>query len=505
MLLKLSKFFVYLSVFSIVVVLTGIFFPFIGGKCYFFRVSVELALACLLLWWAFESRTNELEMRIREFFRQPLVLAVSAFVLAFMLATIFAYDATAAFWSNFERGEGGFQMLHYYAFFVLLGLLFRSERDWRRIFTVSLVAAGLMIAYGIGAAVLTKTVDATGAARYEPAFGFIGPYIEQTTGKPIDMATDPKTGVLFGPGEGPTTSTFFGRFFHPSARFQGSLGNPAYVAPYLIFAFFYVLYLWFTAHRRSLALSVFYGALLALFLLFFILSQTRGAFLGLGVGVAIFLLYFVFSRRGLRWWGVGTIVVLAIVGGTLYLHRNDPAIKQLPGSRLLEINFMEQTAQTRFWTWGSAWQGFLDRPVLGWGPENFSSAFDKHFDPRHFVPNQNTETWFDRAHSVVFDYLAETGALGFLAYLSIFAVLYWQLLRRRVRTPGEPSREQRTESLVRVLFVAVVSSYLVQGLVLFDVLPIYMNLFMLIASAAYWLEHRTPAVRQAGRAAAATR
>ena len=71
-------------------------------------------------------------------------------------------------------------------------------------------------------------------------------------------------------------------------------------------------------------------------------------------------------------------------------------MSSLPGARLLLIDPSDAAAQTRFWAWGSAWRGFLERPILGWGPENFSTVFDKHFDARFFVPGKATETWFDR-------------------------------------------------------------------------------------------------------------
>src|SRR3989344_8259816 len=79
MFLKLSKFFLYASVFSVVVVLSSTFFPFIGGKYYFFRTAIELELISLLLWWAFEARDGELEKRFAKILDKPIFLAVSAF------------------------------------------------------------------------------------------------------------------------------------------------------------------------------------------------------------------------------------------------------------------------------------------------------------------------------------------------------------------------------------------------------------------------------------------
>src|SRR5947209_1855077 len=118
MLLKTAKFFLYTALFSIVVVMPSTFFPFIGGKYYFFRVAVEFALMFAVFSWAFESQFKEYELRLRTILKMPLFLAVSLFALAYLLAAIFAHDPVAAFWSNFERGEGAFQMLHYYLFFV---------------------------------------------------------------------------------------------------------------------------------------------------------------------------------------------------------------------------------------------------------------------------------------------------------------------------------------------------------------------------------------------------
>jgi len=116
---------------------------------------------------------------------------------------------------------------------------------------------------------------------------------------------------------------------------------------------------------------------------------------------------------------------------------------------------------------------------LGWGPENFSTVFDKHFDPRHYVPGKNTETWFDRAHSIYFDYLAETGVLGLAGYLSIFAVMLWgfvKLLRHGGRSAAEVA-----------LLIAIPVGYLAQGIAIFDVLPMYINLFVVFAFAYFIL------------------
>lgn len=451
MLLSFSKSFLYLSLFSVVVVMTSTFFPFIGGKYYLFRVAVEFSLICLLLWWAFEAgekEETELRASLRRLLSSPLFLAVSAFVLAYLLSSIFAYDPHAAFWSNYERGEGGFQMLHYYVFFVLLSLLLKRWQDWRAVFYLSLGAAVLMILYGVFAAA--------------GVYGFVGP----------TRGADP--GV-----------SFWTKLFSP--RFQGSLGNPAYVAPYLMFSVFYALYLWFSERwSKWWPPAIFFGGISVFFILFFFLSQTRGAFLGAIAAILSSLLYLAFTLKNRRKLVVGIFAAIVLIGGALFAARNSDFIKAIPASRVLHIGLGERTVQTRLWTWQSALEGFKEKPIFGWGPENFSTVFDRHFDPRHFIPGQNSETWFDRAHSVLFDYLAGTGAVGLLAYAAMFAVFFWQLFSLvRSRAGGAQAVSRLAESpVLQALVVGMLIGYLFQGLMLFDVLPIYVNLFLILAFGA---------------------
>src|SRR5665213_3601080 len=82
---RITKWYLYASVFCVLVVADSIFFPFIGGKDYFFRFAVELALIAWLLWWAFEAKDDEAKHLIKSTFKKPVVIAVSVFVGAVLL------------------------------------------------------------------------------------------------------------------------------------------------------------------------------------------------------------------------------------------------------------------------------------------------------------------------------------------------------------------------------------------------------------------------------------
>jgi len=449
--LKISKFFLYLVPFSVVIVSLGTIFPFIVAKAVFFRAVIDLALIFYVLHWAFGATTpmrNNSDKNVNKLlplWRQPLVISVMIFTFFYILSGFFGINSDYSFWSNFERGEGGFQILHLFIFFFLLVQIFKEEKEWHRLFITSASAAMLMISYGIGAGLKWAN--------------FIGP----------DFCN----------------------------RFQGSLGNPAYVGTYLLFSIFYSGYL-FIKEQVNIKKWC-WGILLVVFAFFLLLTQTRGAFMGAGVGFIFFASYmaFVLPSGWLKKISSGGAILAIIFGGVVILFK--PNLNPLPfcstAGRLLEISISNATFQTRFWTWGSAISGWKDRPLFGWGPENFTEVFDRYFDTRHFNPNAVSETFFDRAHSIYFDYLAQTGILGLLSYLLIFAVFFWQFFKKvnSKKEIGNNNSQKLTLitdyrlSIANALLFALPIAYLVQGLVLFEVLPIYINLFLFLAFANWKL------------------
>ncbi len=459
--LKISKFLLYLVPFSAVIVYQGTLFPFIVGKYTFFRVVIELALVFFI--WALakeEIKISDIKSRLYN----PLIIAVFIFVVIFILSGIFGYNPSASFWSNFERGEGGFQILHLFIFFVLLAVLFRDEKSWRRLFIISVLAAILVIAYG-----------ALGALSIE---NFIGQNL--------------------------------------CLRFAGSLGNPAYTGTYLIFSLFYAAYL--TTEERKLSKRWKWIGLLILFFIFLLLTQTRGALIGFGAAIFIGLLYLSFSFPAGRTRNIvlSSLLILTILGFLALIYRQ--SINIMPfcsaelggGNRILDISFSTETYNTRLLLWQQSLKAFKERPILGWGPENFSAAFEKYYDPRHYNPalrldavNRYGNVWFDRAHNIFFDYLIFAGILGLLSFLGIFGIFYWQFIKKTLINADKKLinadnqyksakisinprlQNQHQSAWQKALLFSLPIAYLVQGLVLFDVLPIYINLFLFLAFASY--------------------
>jgi len=98
--------------------------------------------------------------------------------------------------------------------------------------------------------------------------------------------------------------------------------------------------------------------------------------------------------------------------------------------RLTSISPKAVTAQNRLMTWNSAYQGFKEKPFIGYGYENFYQVFDKYFNAKIYR-HAGSVVWFDRAHNMVFDRLITGGLIGLLLYLSIlfFPLIYlWKTI-----------------------------------------------------------------------------
>lgn len=79
--------------------------------------------------------------------------------------------------------------------------------------------------------------------------------------------------------------------------------------------------------------------------------------------------------------------------------------------------------------WAIAGNAIAEKPILGWGPDNFDRAFIQNFDNKLFLPEYGGEVWFDRAHNIFIDTLVDVGAVGLIAYLALYISAGYMLIR----------------------------------------------------------------------------
>jgi len=248
-----------------------------------------------------------------------------------------------------------------------------------------------------------------------------------------------------------------------STRGGGTIGNTSFMAAYLLFDVFFAIILLLA--KRGLW-QIFAGISLLIMVPVLLNSTGRGAiaaFFGglflLGLGFLLFS-----QKRTLKRLAWAIILVLVILGIVLAVIQ-PAALKNEAGITLKEM-------KSRFVVWEMGWKGFLERPILGWGPENFITVFGRHFNSCMFLPECGGEIWFDRVHNIVLDTLVTTGIVGLLSYLAIFIAAVYGLLKIT------PKIVERRNIFLPLGLIVILLSYFFQNLLVFDMINTYLVFFL---------------------------
>lgn len=366
--------------------------------------------------------------------------AVSAFLAVMSLATVFSIDPYRSFWSNFERMEGLVTYLHLYLLFVLLGSLLQSEKLWKWFFHVS-----------IGVSVVMSAIALSQLLGYAP-------------------------------------------IVQSSERLEATFGNATYLAVYLLFHIFLAAYYLFQNKHLGTSIKIIYAGIILFESVILAFTETRGAIVGLAAGVLVIAALNAYANRGrARKIAVGVLVGILALAALFATIRDTGFVQNQRALRRLANVSVSEIATSRFAIWKMALKGAEERPIFGWGPESFMAVFSKHYDPSLY----NQEPWFDRAHNVFLDWLVTGGAVGLLAYLSLFAVSFYYLLGgRTIPQPGWSGLRGRISALIskaradedftgRSVLIGLFTAYFVQNFFVFDNIGSYILFFSVLAYLNY--------------------
>jgi len=364
--------------FLCLIVTTSLFFPYITGKNFLFRGIVELVTGA---WLALALVSPQYRPR-----RSWILASFALFVFIIAIADAQGVNVFKSFWSNYERMDGWVTLIHLLALMLVATSVLTTEKLWTRFWQLSLCVSMVVALYGF-----------------------------------LQVAGD----ITLGGGG-------VGNF---SSRIDATFGNPIYLAVYMLFHIFIAALLWVQMRAErpvgKRALFVWwYSAAIVLDTLALMFTSTRGTTLGLIGGVLLALVMYAFTpeaSKRVRRIAIGAVATVAVLGVLLVIARETPVIKGVEIlNRLSTISLQDSTTKSRLLNIEMAWQGVKERPILGWGQENYAIVFDKYYNPQMYAQ----EPWFDRVHDIIFDWWVAGGTLGLLAYLSIFAATLWVLWRR---------------------------------------------------------------------------
>ncbi len=396
---------------------TNFFFPYITGKNFVFRILVEIALLGYILLALAEPKYRP---------RASLIMwAALGLVVWVGVSTITSLDPIKSFWSNFERMDGYINLIHLFVWFVITGAVLTADNLWDRFINTTI---GASVAQG-----LIALLQVTHSLGFEPSS-------------------------------------------QSGARADTTFGNATYLAVYMLFAIFLTLFMLArrkAAGKLSSGWQIWYGLALVLQCVGLYFTETRGAQLGVIGGVIIGAIWIAIFARGahfkgvrhLAWYALGALAVL-IVG---FVGIRDTSFVKSSGAlnRLASISLNDATVQSRLlYIWPTALKGIGEKPVVGWGEENFNFVFNKYYQPAMY----NQEQWFDRAHNEFLDFGIVAGVPALLLYAALFVLAALAVWRSRLSV------------LEQAALVGLLAGYAFNNLFVFDNL---VSLFCFFAVLAF--------------------
>ena len=382
-------------------------FPFIDANQLFYGATnakyfyVLGVTSFFAIWWAIEFIRGKVCAgalsweKIKRFLKRPLVIVSTLLLLVYFIAGIFGVNPARSFWSEIFRSSG-IIFLSYTFLLAFISSTLLNAHDWkfvRRSF------------------VLSSTLFS--------ALYFLG-----------------TEGIIH----------LGGKFFE---SYGLSFGNPTFAATFVLLGIFFTLIEIFESGKTNKAKYFFSGFFLLQLLspiLFnleilkglipirdiitnpaLILGSAKASSAAVLVGLVFLLLYWLIStcfkdvkkRKNAR----VSISVIFSVGALFSL-----VLLFVPGS-FIQNKYSEISTGARPIVWQGAIEAVKERPLFGWGPENFNFAYyGKRFDNRLYS-TEGHEVWFDRAHNVTIDTAIEIGLLGLLVMITWYVFLarvFWQ-------------------------------------------------------------------------------
>ncbi|MGB9743298.1 MAG: O-antigen ligase family protein [Minisyncoccales bacterium] len=386
--------------------LLSLYLPHISLKAYLFRLLVLLAL---FFWFWLMLK----EKKYLPHFKNFLVMALILFFLAQAVTAFLGIDPLFSFFSSWIRHDGVLQYGFWVLYFLMLISVFQEKKDWQWLFLVFIGSAFLV---------------AVGAWR--------------------PMESKWRVGFSF-------------------------FGNHAYLAAYLLFAIGFCFLLLAKKYFKNFWLNVLIWVNAGFLTLTLIFTQIRGAYFGLAGALTLFLILATFflrkENKKLSLLAGLILFLMIILTCSLFWFGENPLIKNQPLlARITEIAKVWQVSSVkdRLLTWQIALKGFKDKPIFGWGPENFGAINNKYYDFRV----GEGEPWFDRAHNQVLDILATGGIFLFIFYLFWLGAVGYYLYKIG-----------KKEKILGFLLASIFLAYFGQGLFLFDTIGVYLGLFPFLA------------------------
>ncbi len=313
------------------------------------------------------------------------IILPALFFLSYFLATIFSVSPHTSFWGHYWRHQGLFTYLHYFLFFLLVGLNydFIQEKKQKRFLAVILISSFVVCLYGI--------IQYLGLDWYRWKYSLLLQRVNSTLGQP----------------------NFLGAYL-------------VLIIPLSVFA----LYKFKKFYIRFIILIVLFLQFLIL-----ILTYSRAAWLGIIfifiLGVSYFC-YFFGSKKIKILFFVFCFILPFYIINTIYsgeiIYYEDKALnfKDRLQNTIHSLFVMDKGSnKVRLDSYVLFFSLIKHKPLLGYGPETIWLWYPEYYNGKEPV-RDFINSHFDRTHNEILDIIIFTGLAGLIFYLSIIFYLLFK-------------------------------------------------------------------------------
>jgi len=406
---------------------------------------------------------------------------VLAFGLSQLFSTILSIHPRTSWFGYYTRFNGGFlSVLSYITLYYLLIKYFNSKQLIRLAKTIILIA-GLVALYALpehfgfspSCALITKTYD-------------VSCWVQDV-----------------------------------KSRVFGTFGQPNWLAAYFI-SILPLVTAWFLTTKQAWKKTGL-GIIWAMLLTGVLFTQSRSGIIGLGVGLGVWLSLVGWQKfwqkksgvstsdptlksRNQSFWpglslvglGLGLILwfgtpfsptLTSLIAKTSNSELVTPTPPVIQSGTKLDLGGTE-SGEIRKIVWSGALAVWRRYPIFGSGVETFAySYYQDRLQSHNFV--SEWDFLYNKAHNELLNYLATTGLVGLLAYLSLWAGITWLVLGWLRSQPGDS--ETKTHKLYAIAWMSGLAAQFVSNFFGFSTVMINLLWWLGMASIVTWTQSKSRA------------
>ncbi|MDP2741443.1 MAG: O-antigen ligase family protein [bacterium] len=465
-----------------IIILPPSFQPSDWSRTTLFRITLTL-LASFLLFKYFYKKDFSFSIPKWNFSVYLPFLLLSGFVLTLVLSTIFSQDIRFSIFGSPSRAGGVLNYLFLFIFVIFLSI-FIQKNDWKKLFK-TILAVGLL---------------ASSLAFIQSISIFKNIFISyETSGVP----------------------SFF--------------GNSTFLAIFMLFMVFFSFVLFIQEKTKKIKIAYFCFFLIFLFTI--LITGARAVYLATLIAFLYFILFYpvkksplqtfktqdykqipqstikhknylvriytwIFARKLKTLKVIIVAFLILTIAIVVYVNispklpsfiENNPKLSYLAHNRLSIKLVLTDLLDIRLSVWKITLNAIKEKPILGWGPENFYIGFEKHYDPSLFNLNQQwwmMQRWWDRPHNIFLDIAVSSGIISVIIYFLFWIVLFWRLQefknhQRKSAVVGE------NQSVMAHGIQAMFIGYFIALFFNFDIFPTYILSFFFIGYSFYLISEQS--------------